>query len=91
MQLHHLPISASQRPRTVSLEAAEAALHEALSTHAEPQPKRDYFERKWAQLRATLSADDHLWLFETSGLGAHQRRGLARERLGRVLDILVFP
>lgn len=91
MQLHHLPMSARQRPHTVSLEAAEAALREALSIQAEPEPRRDYLERKWAQVRATLTADDHLWLFETSGLGAHQRRGLARERSGQVVDILVFP
>lgn len=91
MLLHHLPVSNSQRPRAVSLDAAESALLEALSQHTDTEYKRAYLERRWSQLRETLTQDDHLWLFETSSLGSHQRRGVARERSGRVLDILVFP
>jgi hypothetical protein len=38
-----------------------------------------------------MGEEDQLWVFETSGIGAHQRTGLAREQGGKVVDILMFP
>jgi len=34
---------------------------------------------------------DQIWLFETSGYGLSKRRGLALERNGYVVTILVLP
>jgi len=34
---------------------------------------------------------DQIWLFETSGYGLCKRRGLALERNGYVVTILVLP
>lgn len=91
MELHQLPVSMSHRPTRVSPEAAEQALFDALTGDSRKETKRDYFESKWIELLSVMGDDDQLWMFETSGLGASKRRGVAREHCGQVVDILMFP
>lgn len=91
MLMHHLPAAAERRPKSISLEAAKAQLNESLASLALASQRRTYFEDKWLKLESSMTKDDQLWLFETSGIGNHKRRGIAREHRGQVVDILVFP
>lgn len=91
MHIDHLPVSTQARPTCVSPEVAEQALFDALAAGEAVETKREYFENKWIDLLAALDDGDQLWMFETSGIGATKRKGLARERQGEVVDILVFP
>lgn len=91
MFVHNLPVSMNQRPKIVTPESAEEALYGALSASSGTTSQREHFERKWIELLSMMGEEDQLWIFETSGIGAHQRTGLAREQGGMVVDILMFP
>jgi hypothetical protein len=91
MFVHNLPVSMSQRPKMVTPELAEVALYGALSVSGGETSQREHYERKWIELLSEMGESDRLWIFETSGIGAHQRTGLAREQGGKVVDILMFP
>jgi hypothetical protein len=90
MQTSLLPISSRHEPKVIDPEAGEQLLFEALAQRGDPA-KRAYFERKWMELLCQLDEGDEMVLFETSGVGSLQRRGLARSRGGEVVDVLMLP
>ena len=89
MGVHQLPVSAHQRPRLISRANAEKEIMQATST-SEPDvltlPLRDRAERFFG----LFNKHDQIWLFESSGHGVKKIKGLALERQGRVIQILVI-
>ena len=90
MKTSLLPISLHRKPEIIAPEFGEQLLFDALVEHGD-ETKRAYFERKWLELLCQLEEGDEVVLFETSGIGTLQRRGLARSRNGDVVDVLMLP
>ena len=53
--------------------------------------KQVFWDNRWLPFLASKRSLDQIWLFETSGYGLSKRRGLALERNGYVVTILVLP
>ena len=79
------------RPRPVSIECAEAEMLNSVREVADSEFQKVYIEKRWQFFSSQVSRGDQVWLFETSGRGVQQRKGLALERRGWVINILVFP
>ena len=90
MGVHQLPVSVHQRPRLISRALAEQEISQA-TTRPEPSDVltlslRDRAERFFSLFKK----DDQIWLFESSGYGVKKIKGLALERQGCVIQILVI-
>ncbi len=86
-----LPVSADARPKPLSEEDAEAVVQDALELLGDIPFKHVFWENRWLPFLASKRSLDQIWLFETSGYGLSKRRGLALERNGYVVTILVLP
>ena len=75
--LSSFPAAVESRPRALTVADADAVVREALSQIKDCSFKDDFLNMRW--------------VFQTSGYGAAKRQGLALERNGYVLTILVLP
>jgi hypothetical protein len=89
--VEQLPVSAEARPRTLSDEDAETIVQDALELLGDASFRQVFWDNRWLPFINSKKSLDQIWLFETSGYGLCKRRGLALERNGYVVTILVLP
>ena len=89
--VEQLPVSAEARPRPLSDDEAEAIVLDALELLGDASFKQVFWDNRWRPFIDSKRTLDQIWLFETSGYGLSKRRGLALERNGYVVSILVLP
>jgi hypothetical protein len=89
--VEQLPVSAEARPRPLSDDDAEAIVLDALELLGDASFKQVFWDNRWRPFIDSKRTLDQIWLFETSGYGLSKRRGLALERNGYVVSILVLP
>ena len=89
--LSQFPASVEFRPRALTVAGADAVVRQAISLIKDCIFKDDFLNRRWPQFLAEMQSRDQIWVFETSGYGSAKRQGLALERNGYVLTILVLP
>ena len=89
--VEQLPVSTEARPRPLSDDDAEAIVLDALELLGDASFKQVFWDNRWRPFIDSKCTLDQIWLFETSGYGLSKRRGLALERNGYVVSILVLP
>ena len=89
--VEQLPVSTEARPRPLSDDDAEAIVLDVLELLGDASFKQVFWDNRWRPFIDSKRTLDQIWLFETSGYGLSKRRGLALERNGYVVSILVLP
>jgi hypothetical protein len=89
--VEQLPVSTEARPRPLSGDDAETMVLDALELLGDASFKQVFWDNRWRPFIDSKRTLDQIWLFETSGYGLSKRRGLALERNGYVVSILVLP
>jgi hypothetical protein len=78
-------------PEILTLDEAKHLVMGALLSIKDGVFKDDFLNRRWPLFAGDVGAIDHIWLFSTGGCSEKERKGLALERAGYVLTILVLP
>ncbi len=79
------------RPQRLSFEVASNEVQIALRDCGCDTARADFLRQQWKSFTARMQELDQIWVFESYSCGASHRRGLALERNGFVVTVLLFP
>ena len=90
MGVHQLPVSPHQRPKLLSRAQAEREVVQAAASEPLDEDITLTVSERAEHFFGLHQKCDQIWLFETSGYGVKQIKGLALERKGQVIQILIL-
>lgn len=80
-----------RRPQPLSYEAARAEVQASLDDCNCDTAKAEFIKQQWKSFVERKRDLDQIWIFESYSCGPCHRKGLALERDGYVVTVLLFP